>query len=350
MFGSISALAANRFDAIDNDRTSKIALVIGNSHYKNIETLRNPSNDAELVAKQLKKLGFKVILGRDTSFDSMKNLLRDFARQINKDSIALFYYAGHGIQHQGSNYLIPIDADIKKAYEIEYFSVDLNMIVSALDEASPLLSVAFVDACRNNPFKKRGLFRNGLNQHAGGLAAVNSRAGSILSFATEPGNTAVDGTGKHSPYSMALAKKLVEPGLTVQEMLNAVGLAVLNATDGKQKPWYSSSPVAKFCFAGCNGLTHSTSVADALQSAIQEANIGKVKQLAVINRQQETMLNALFKNYISFKTQSLSTSKSANNTSKVTIHITEAVNRFGNRVIPSEQWAFVEFSLQSKLP
>jgi len=344
------ATTHDTIDVIDNANLLKIALVIGNSQYKNVDPLRNPNKDAELIATKLTKLGFKVITGNDANLQQMKTLLREFVEQITHDSVALFYYAGHGIQHEGENFLLPVDANINDAYETEYFSVNLNMVIAALDQASPLLSIAFIDACRNNPFKKRGLFRNGLNKSLGGLAAVNSRAGSILSFATEPGNTAIDGSGKHSPYSSALAEKIAQPGLTVQEMLNGVGLAVMKATKGKQKPWYSSSPVARYCFAGCQSVAQENP-AESLRIAIQQGNLRKIKQLALVNSKQEGLLNVLFSHYPSLITQSLSNTATRRKNSKedtVTIQIIEAVNQNGNRVIPSERWAYLDFVLKSR--
>ncbi len=231
----------------------RFALVIGNSQYQQVEYLVNPINDAQAMSRKLRELGFKVTELHDQSKNQMKATLRQFSEQLNSESVALFFYAGHGIQYEGKNYLIPIDADISKSYEIEYQAIDLNMILSALNEAEPILNIVMLDACRDNPFERqiRGISRS-TNLRGSGLASIQNSRGTILSYATEPGNVATDGVGSHSPYTSAMLKYLGMPGLSVQDMLNQVGLAVMNATQGNQKPWFSSSPVPKFCLAGCD--------------------------------------------------------------------------------------------------
>ncbi len=231
----------------------RFALVVGNSQYQQVEHLPNPVNDAHAMSRKLTQLGFKVTELHDQSRAQMKSTLRQFSDQLSPDSVALFFYAGHGIQYQGKNYLIPIDADISKSYEIEYQAIDLNMILSALNEVEPMLSVVMLDACRDNPFERqiRGISRT-TNLRGSGLATIQNTRGTILSYATEPGNVATDGVGSHSPYTQAMLKYLGVPELSVQDMLNQVGLAVMEATQGSQKPWFSSSPVPRFCLAGCD--------------------------------------------------------------------------------------------------
>lgn len=321
---------------------TKLALVIGNSHYKDITPLPNPVRDAKLVSKQLKKLGFTVKLGVNLKLRDMKRVLRQFEQKIKPNSVAVFYYAGHGVQYNAGNYLIPIDADIKKPYEVEFNSIDLGMVLSALDQSSPALSVAFIDACRNNPYVTRGVFRK--KDAAGGLAPVISTAGSIISFATEPGTAAVDGTGKNSPYTLALVNNLRKPGQSVQEMLNSVGLTVMSNTSGRQKPWYSSSPTARFCFAGCKFASHAAQVKK-LESAVVNADISAIRKLTRLTQYQEDTLDVLFANYHAFKANTL-VSAGNKTSNEVTIQIIEAINNKGNRILPSQKWAYLRFELK----
>ena len=193
---------------------NKLALVIGNSRYQHAEHLPIPANDARAISKQLTTLGFKTIEGIDVSKGEMKALLRRFSKKLTPDTVALFYYAGHGIQRDGKNYLIPVNADIKEAYELEDAGMDLNIVLQAFGEVKPKLAIAFIDACRDNPFEKRyKRTTRALQQRGAGLADVRDRAGgTILSYATEPGKTAIDGYGEHSPYTEALLKYMKVPG------------------------------------------------------------------------------------------------------------------------------------------
>jgi uncharacterized caspase-like protein len=229
------------------------ALVIGNSDYSNAQRLENASRDAHAIAEKLRALGFNVLERHDQSHSGMRNTLRKFHTRLQRvdNAVALFFFAGHGIQRRGENFLIPIDADISKEYEIEDVALNLGTVLSSLGETKPRLSIVMLDACRNNPYERRirGVSR-GLNFKGEGLAAVDSVQGMILSYATEPGNVAVDGSTGHSPYTAAILSHIDTPNLSIQDMLNQVGLSVISATHGEQKPWVSSAPAPRFCFAG----------------------------------------------------------------------------------------------------
>jgi len=343
-----------------------VALVMGNSNYVHADFLPNPASDARAISQKLLHLGFDVVEGIDQSKSEMKALLRKFVDKLDNSSIALFYYAGHGIQHQSRNFLIPVDANINDVHEVEFSGIDLDMILIALKNHRPRLSIGLLDACRNNPFEKRirdkVLVRSGVYR-GGGLAAVNSVNGAILSYATEPGNVAIDGDEDHSPYTAALLKYLAQPGLSVQDMLNKVGLDVAAATNGDQNPWVSSSPIPEFCFAGCgvDSVTSSVQVASVddsninativlLTRAMEQRNLAAIKKLALLSREQETLLEGIFSTYSKLTLAALVPMKSNDlSASDVVLNIQEAINHKGNRVLPSLEWKHISLKLKKQI-
>lgn len=340
--------------------SDRFALVVGNSQYQQVEFLPNPANDARAVSRKLAKLGFNVTEYHNQTRAQMQSSLRQFSEQLNPGSVALFFYAGHGIQYKGRNYLIPVDADISKAYEIEYQAVDLNMVLSAINEKGPALSIAMLDACRDNPYERQiqGTSR-AVGFRGNGLAIIKNTRGTILSYATEPGNVATDGTGIHSPYTSAMLKYLDRPGLSIQDMLNQVGLEVMKLTHGLQKPWFSSSPVPKFCLAGCDANANQyasianrapsmpehrsevdTTVAERIRLAIIAQDLERLKKLVYLNQQQEFHLEKLFDLYPQLSVNPVPHSVSREGVEKeaLVFELVEAVNRGGNRVLPSPGW------------
>jgi len=329
---------------------NKIALVIGNSHYTLADHLPNPVKDTKAIANKLRDLGFEVIERHDLTLEQMNAALRKTHKKIGKGTIALFYFAGHGIQKDGQNYLIPIDADISKAYEIEYSGLNLRKILDGMNEAQPSLNITLLDACRNNPYEKRvrGLSRTAQVRGAG-LAAIDNVQGTILSYATEPGNVAIDGNGEHSPYAVALLKHLEQPGLSVQDMLAQVGLDVMTATKGEQQPWYSSSPVPKFCFAGCKRAAQNTRPFDddtrRIKSAIETGDIATIERLVSLSNEQKTMLDQIFKDYSNFALERIH-KQAVDGLPGIRLKIHQATNIKGNRVRPSNSWNQMSFVLR----
>jgi TPR repeat protein len=227
----------------------RIALVVGNSAYKNVARLDNPRNDAALMARTLKDLGF-ILIGGDANLDLDKTALdaaiQKFGQQVQGADVALFYYAGHGIQLRGSNYLVPIDANPAREADVDFQMVDMNLVMRQMEGSGTRLNLVIIDACRNNPFGGRGLRAMG-----GGLAQMDAPDGTLISYATQPGNIAEDGAGGNSPYTTALAATIRRPGLDIFQTFNEVGLAVKRTTGGAQQPWVSSSPIdGNFYFAG----------------------------------------------------------------------------------------------------
>jgi len=219
----------------------RIALVVGNSAYQNVTRLDNPRNDAKLMADTLGSLGFILIGGRaqlDLDKSALDTAVQNFGRQIQGADVALFYYAGHGVQVSGSNYLVPVGANPTREADVDFQMVDINLVLRQMQGSGTRLNMVILDACRNNPFGARGL-----RASDGGLAQMRAPEGTLISYATQPGSVAQDGRDGHSPYTKALAATIRQAGLDIFQTFNQVGLAVKRETGGSQQPWVSSSPI-----------------------------------------------------------------------------------------------------------
>lgn len=232
----------------------RVALVVGNAGYQHISPLENPTNDARLMADALRSAGFTLIGGGAQidldkgRFDAIVQALGD---QIAGADVALFYYAGHGVQVRGANYLVPVSANPTKEADVDFQMVDVNLVLRQMEGAGTKLNFVILDACRNNPFGGRGL-----RSASGGLAQMNAPEGTLISYATQPGNVAQDGIDGDSPYTKALVQTLRRPGLSVFDFFNEVGLAVKRSTGGTQQPWLSSSPInGRFYFVAAPALS-----------------------------------------------------------------------------------------------
>jgi TPR repeat protein len=226
----------------------RVALVIGNASYQHVDRLANPVNDAKLIADVLRKSGFTLVGGavqQDVDKAAFDRLVQEFGQQIQGAGVALFYYAGHGMQVQNTNWLLPVDANPTRAQDLDFQLVNAELVLKQMDGAGTRLNIVLLDACRNNPFG--GLDTRGI---AAGLAQMGAPEGTLISFATQPGNVAVDGSGVDGPYAKALATAMRQPGLDIFHLFNDVGLAVKRDTQGAQQPWVSSSPIdGDFFFA-----------------------------------------------------------------------------------------------------
>jgi hypothetical protein len=219
----------------------RVALVIGNSTYRNITPLDNPSKDAGLMADTLSGLGFTLVGGgAQLNLDkpAMDKAVQDFGQRVQGADVALFYYAGHGVQVGGSNYLVPVGSNPTREADVDFQMMDASLVLRQMQGSGTRLNLVILDACRNNPFGARGL-----RSADGGLAQMRAPDGTLISYATQPGNVAQDGGDGHSPYTKALAATLRQPGLDIFQTFNQVGLAVKRETGGSQQPWVSSSPI-----------------------------------------------------------------------------------------------------------
>jgi hypothetical protein len=189
----------------------------------------------------LRSLGFELVGGSaqlDLDKASFDNAVRSFGRQLQGAEVGLFYYAGHGLQVRGANYLVPVNANPAREADLDYELEAVALVLRQMEGAGTRLNLIFLDACRNNPFGGRGL-----RSAESGLAQMRAPEGTLISFATQPGSVALDGTGGHSPFTNALARTIRKPGLGIFDAINEVGLAVKLATGGSQQPWFSTSPI-----------------------------------------------------------------------------------------------------------
>ena len=221
---------------------NRLALIIGNSNYEDTP-LNNPINDANDMAEALENLGFTVILRTDADRREMGRAIRDFGRQLKQDrGVGLFYYAGHGMQIDNRNYLIPVGTPLEEEDEVPYESVDVGSVLAKMESAGNALNLIILDACRNNPFP--GRFRSGSR----GLARVQAPIGSLVVYATAPGAVADDGEGRNGVFTGALLEQLREGGQSLTQTIRRTRAAVVEATNGRQVPWESSSLLKDYFF------------------------------------------------------------------------------------------------------
>lgn len=257
----------------------RIALVMGNGNYQRVSPLDNPVNDATDIAAALQGLGFEVIKGTDTNLVQMRRLIREFGEKLaQQKGIGLFYYAGHGVEVRGRNFLVPVDADIAREIETEDYAIDVNTILRQMDAANNGFNIVILDACRNNPFS-RGWSRSG---ETGGLANVNAPTGTYIAFAAAPGSTASDGKGtRNGIFTGALLKNLKRPNLKLEEVFKATREEVMTLTDSKQVPWDSSSVKGDFYFNLASAKTAKSETVTAKDGvAIEREAWGYVKNSA----------------------------------------------------------------------
>src|ERR1700710_637860 len=229
---------------------SRVAVVVGKSAYRSVPALPNPANDAKAVTQMLTDSVFEVSTAADLSQSELRQQVSEFAGKIaakGADTVALVFYAGHGLQIDGENYLVPVDVDPKRETDIPIQAVRLNDILNTLTSVPSKMRILMLDACRNNPFSDIS------KTSGGGLAIVDAKIGApgtFLSFSTSPGAVAEDGSGANSPYTSALLSAGKESGIPIEETFKRVRLAVNKATDGRQTPWDSSSLTEDFRFLG----------------------------------------------------------------------------------------------------
>jgi uncharacterized caspase-like protein len=238
----------------------KAALVIGNDTYR-VGPLKNPVNDDEAVAGALRALGFEVTQRENTTLREMIESFREFSTTARNAEVRLVYYAGHGVQVKGRNYLLPVDTEIRAEDEVAAKSADLNELLDRLGAMKQGINIVILDACRNNPFSgtellgpdgRRLKFRGATPP---GLAPVEAPLGSMVAFSTAPGGVALDNPAeKNSLYTKHLLAEMREPGLPIELVFKQVRLAVARETGRVQVPWESSSLTGDFCFvAGAGG-------------------------------------------------------------------------------------------------
>lgn len=220
---------------------SRVALIIGNSAYRHAGGLRNPINDAEAMATTLARYGFEVVKATNADRGQMVRALSDFSKRLRPDGVGLFFYAGHGIQVAGNNFLIPVDADIQDEHDTSFLGINVNDVMRAMESAGSRFNMMLLDACRDNPFE-RG-FRSITSR---GLAAIDTPRGALVAYATAPGKTAADGDGVNGLFTSELLKAMARTELPIDEVLKEAGAGVEKASANKQVPWVNSSYRGKF--------------------------------------------------------------------------------------------------------
>ncbi|MCD6202288.1 MAG: caspase family protein [Bacteroidales bacterium] len=240
----------------------RMALVIGNGDYL-VGPLPNPVNDARSMARALRSVGFDVMLRENVSNQTeMKRVIREFGQKLKNFDVGLFYFAGHGIQKDGYNFLVPVNAEINNEEEVEYECVDAGFVVALMDAADSRVNIIILDACRNNPFARS--FRSTRQ----GLVSMNAPAGTIIAYATSPGKTALDGSGVNGLYTQELLYQIQRSGLKIEDVFKNVRIEVMRKSDSQQVPWESSSLTGDFYFKPTQGQ---------LASRISAANAGNME-------------------------------------------------------------------------
>ncbi|MCB1420354.1 MAG: caspase family protein [Notoacmeibacter sp.] len=230
--------------AIQATPGKRLALVIGNGAYRHSAALPNPANDARSMADLLRSIGFEVIEGIDADLETMNRLMRDYARKSQDADVTLLFYAGHGMQVGARNFLVPVDAELKDATSVDFELVDVQQSVVKYMGGGKRIGIVLLDACRDNPLS-RSLARRFSTTRSGvvgeGLAEIRASGGTLVAFATAPGDVALDGEGKNSPFTVALLKHLRTPGMEIERVLKLVKRDVYETTGEKQEPWHNSS-------------------------------------------------------------------------------------------------------------
>ena len=217
-----------------SNAAKRVALVIGNGGYAD-SPLRNPVNDAKDMAAKLRGLGFDVTLLTDAGQRKMEDAIYAFDRKLGSAALRLFYYAGHGMQVSGANYLIPVDASVRAEHDIKYEAVHAGRVLDGMAAAGPGVNILVLDACRNNPFARS--FRSSSR----GLARMDAPSGSMIVYATSPGDVAADGNGRNGIFTKNLLDNIDRKGLTLEQVFKRTGRGVMRDTNGGQVPWTTSS-------------------------------------------------------------------------------------------------------------
>ena len=254
-FGQDSAFAQTRTAELDRIQApaqalpgpeQRVALVIGNSNYQNAAPLPNPDSDAQSVAELLNSAGFDVIAATDLTQNDLIKVVQNFSAKVAEsgpNTVAIVYYAGHGVQVAGENYLIPVDAKVATPSDLVNNSLRLVDLMATLETIPSRLRIVMLDSCRNNPFPD-------IDDAGRGLAIVDAPVRSIVGYSTAPGAEALDGNSGHSPYTQAFLKLAREPNLPIEQLFKRIRLEVNHTTDGLQTPWESSSATSDFVFFG----------------------------------------------------------------------------------------------------
>lgn len=217
--------------------SKRLALVIGNSSYEHGGALKNPVNDARSVASNLQTMGFEVLRYENATQAQLKQAINAFGQKLRDYEVGLFYYAGHGIQHKGTNYMIPVEADLQAAEQIEFDCVAADRVLAYMESAATKVNIIIMDACRNNPFERSW----NRSANGNGLAMMNAPTGTLIAYATAPGKVASDGESANGLYTSVLLKYMKDPSLNLEQIFKRVRTEVTEKSGGAQVPWETTS-------------------------------------------------------------------------------------------------------------
>jgi Caspase domain/Putative peptidoglycan binding domain len=312
----IAAMTAAAFlvstDAALADK--RVAFVVGNGAYKNVAPLPNPAVDAKSMAKVLRNVGFDVVEGTNLSRDKMTEKLLDFGKRAQGADVAVFFYAGHGIAVNGTNYLLPVDADLKSEMDVKLgaaINVDLTLEQTMSDTKVKLV---FLDACRDNPFAAKIRSAKATRSVAvqSGLAEMKSGEGTLIAFATGPGQTALDGeAGTNSPFTRALVANIAAPGVEIQQAMTKVRAQVNEETNRNQLPWGHTNLIGTVYLnpVGAPAAADSPNTAAAPTGPVSEVELEFWRSIRDSNKVEE--LNAYLQNYPNGQFKSLALTRIA---------------------------------------
>ncbi|PVB63600.1 caspase family protein [Labrenzia sp. 011] len=274
----------------------RVALVIGNGAYEHTVQLPNPANDAELMATKLRGLGFEVVAGQDQTYGDMRRTVMEFAKKAYGAEIALLFYAGHGMQIAGQNLLVPIDAKIEDETSLDFETISVDFILRQMSK-DVKVQMVFLDACRDNPLARTLARRMGPSRSGNvgaGLAEIKVQEtggeGSVIAFATSPGDVALDGDGKNSPFTSALIRHIDTPNVSIQTVMTRVTGDVFDETEKRQRPWVNASLIGEvFLNKQETAAAPTTEVASLGTSATTSPQASAANQAAISTATQSTI-------------------------------------------------------------
>jgi uncharacterized caspase-like protein len=266
----------------------RVALIVGNSSYQHAPRLSNPGNDAGDMAAKLRSLGFEVVDGIDLGKRDMEKRIRAFSDILAGADVGLFYYAGHGLQVDGRNFLAPIDAELRAESDLDFEAVELELVLKQMVRNAPT-SIVFLDACRDNPLATNLAKVSRSIAIGRGLARVETPASMMIVYATEPGKVALDGTGRNSPFTAALLRHIGQEGASISDVMIDVRNDVLKETGGQQRPFESASLTGQFYFKP-RPETPAPSTAEEIASLRAEIARLQADQGALLKSQQEQLI------------------------------------------------------------
>jgi uncharacterized caspase-like protein len=278
------------FTLSSHAQVSRLALVIGNSDYQNAGFLLNPVNDAADISQALKNTGFEVIGYQNLDLVGMKRAIDDFGLKLLNRDVGLFYYAGHGIQARGVNYLVPVDARINTENDVEYNCVDVGRMLAKMEDAGSRTNIVILDACRDNPFERSWT----RSTRGRGLAFMNAPTGSLIAYATSPGTTASDGSGENGLYTSAILKYMYEEDQSILQMFQKVRREVREVSGGTQVPWESTSLEGDFYLLRPGSALPASTAAASQKTSIQETSspgVEKADPFEVFQPEYQSRLN-----------------------------------------------------------